>query len=55
MVKLEDILVHTDDEWLSSGKDPLPICIPETLQSHWLNKCYNIYIRTKRGDICVYF
>ena len=27
MVKLEDILVRTDYEWLSSCQDPLPVCI----------------------------
>ena len=26
MVKIEDILVRTDDEWLSSSQEPLPVC-----------------------------
>ena len=55
MVKLEDVLVKTDDECFSSGTGPLPVCIWEMFRSHWLIKFLNIFMRKKGIDICVYF
>ena len=52
MVKLEDILVITDDECLSSGQENLPIYIWENLQMHWPKNFSNLYISTKGRDIC---
>ena len=38
MVKLDDVLVKTDDYLLSSGQWPLPVYIWETLRMHWQRK-----------------
>ena len=38
MVKIEDVLVRTEDEWLSSGQDPLPVCSWGYLLINWLRK-----------------
>ena len=51
MVKIEDLQVRTDDEWLSSNQEPLPFCIWETFQINWMRKIPNLYIRPKGGDI----
>ena len=53
MVKLEDILVCTDGEWLSSGHEKLPVCIWEVFWIQWLRKFPNISIRPRGRDIFV--
>ena len=52
LVKLEDIIVCTDYDWLSSGQKPLHVCSWENCLSHWLRKFPHVYIRPKVRDIC---
>ena len=47
MVKLQGILVWTEDNCLSYGKQPLPACIQEDLRIHWLIKIINLSIILK--------
>ena len=54
-VKLEDLPVRTDYEWLSSGKEPLPACGWESFQIHWMRNFPNIFIIPKGIDILTYF
>ena len=51
MVKLEDILVCTDDEWLSSGQAPLPDYILENFQIHWQRKFPNLSLSPQKRYI----
>ena len=43
-MKLGDVLVRTDDEWLLYGQDILLSCIWKTFQSNWLIKFTNISV-----------
>ena len=52
MMKLEDLLLCTDDEWLSSGQETLPVCIWKSFQIHWVRKFLVISIIPKGRDIC---
>ena len=53
MVKIEDILVWTDDECLSSSQDPMPSHIWKNFQINWLRKFPIIYISPKGRYICI--
>ena len=44
MLKLEDILVWTNDHWLSSVKETLSVGIWETFLSHWKRKFPHIIL-----------
>ena len=53
MVKLEDLILNNYDDCFLYFQEPLPVCIWEISQSHWLVNFPNISIRTKRREICV--
>ena len=51
LVKLDDILVWTDDGQFSYGKETLPVYSWETIKRNWLRKFPNIFSITKVRDI----
>ena len=55
MVKLENLLVGNDEEWLLCGQEPLPFYIWETFQINCLVYVPNLSIGTEGRYICAYF